>query len=90
MKFQVVIILLTLVQIKSEEVAYANEAIIFQHHLQQQQQQQHGIMFSGGVDLTDAPLPPLPPSGHVPDSNQIERYQQHRHSRHSLGQDSFD
>ena len=58
---------------KSEEVAYANDSIIFQHQQQQQQnlmyttaksdQQQQNLMYTTGGDLSDAPLPPLPPSG---------------------------
>ncbi len=70
---------------KPEEAAYANDAIIFQHQ-QQQQQLQHGVLYSGGVDLSDAPLPPLPPSGYNGDYS----YPNPRHSRHSIGQDSYD
>ena len=77
---------------KSDEVAYANDSIIFQH------QQQQGMMYSAGGDLSDAPLPPLPTSG--PHNNQQQQQQsdpiqsdryyssQQRHSRHSLGLDS--
>jgi len=89
-------------QIKSDEVAYANDSIIFQHHQQQQQQQQQqGMMYSAGGDLSDAPLPPLPLSGphnsqqqqqqqQQIDPIQSDRYysSQQRHSRHSLGLDS--
>ena len=76
-----------------EESAYANDAIIFQHQQQQQQQQQlqlqQGILYSGGADLSNAPLPPLPPSGYnaASDSNPMDGYSYPRHSRHSDGFD---
>ena len=78
---------------KMEESAYANDAIIFQHQQQQQQQQQlqlqQGILYSGGADLSNAPLPPLPPSGYnaASDSNPMDGYSYPRHSRHSDGFD---
>ena len=80
---------------KPEEVSYANDSIIFQHHLQQQQhlQQQHGVLYTGGADLSDAPLPPLPSSGYNGDSNTADlgySYHSQRLSRHSIGADSYD